>query len=123
MRQAIALTIATLLAALWQANAEEPALAYTFTGKEIGMKGQYAVAPQWLLGETPLIRVLDDGSWAAGLKRRTYLELPDARALHGDAGLTLFAEVRFNQPVDDKDNKLYDMIIFKDKEFLLGRSQ
>ena len=123
MKQAIALTIATLLAALWQANAAEPALAYTFSGKEIGMKGQYAVAPQWLLGKTPLIRVLDDGSWAAGLKRRTYLELPDARALHGDAGLTLFAEVRFNQPVDDKDNKLYDMIIFKDKEFLLGRSQ
>ena len=123
MRQAIALTIATLLTALWQANAAEPVLAYTFTGKEIGMKGQYAVAPQWQLGETPLIRVLDDGSWAAGLKRRTYLELPDARALHGDAGLTLFAEVRFNQPVDDKDNKLYDMIIFKDKEFLLGRSQ
>ena len=122
MRQVI-LTIVTLLAVLWQANAAEPAVAYTFTGKEIGMKGQYAAVPQWQLGATPLIRVLDDGSWAAGLDRRTYMELPDAKALHADAGLTLFAEVRFNQPIDDKESKLYDMIIFKDKEFLLGRSQ
>ena len=122
MRQVI-LTITTLLAVLWQANAAEPAVAYTFTGKEIEMKGLYAAVPQWQLGATPLIRVLDDGSWSAGLDRRTYMELPDAKALHADAGLTLFAEVRFNQPIDDKENKLYDMIIFKDKEFLLGRSQ
>jgi len=117
------MSFAMLLTMVWTANAQAPALAYNFTGKEIVMGGRFAAVPEWQLGKAPLIRVSDDGSWSAGLERRTFLEPPTANSLHGDKGLTLFAEVRFNQPAtDEHGNHSYDMIFFKDKEFLLGRS-
>ena len=118
------ITFAILLTMAWTANAQVPALAYNFMAKKIAMSGRFAAVPEWQLGKAPLIRVSDDGTWSAGLDKRTFLELPTASSLHGNKGLTLFAEVRFNQPATDKHgNNSYDMIFFKDKEFLLGRSQ
>ncbi len=101
----------------------EPQVAYDFTQDTIGVAGALAATPRWL-GQPPVIRVLADGKRAAGFEGKAYFELADAKTLHADQGLTLWAEVRFTQPSKGADGKdTYDMICFKNNEFLLGRTR
>jgi len=117
------LLLLPMLAAALSAAAAEPALKYDFTGEKIVVSGKYASPVKWENAASPLIRLLGSNIRAAGFTKNTYQVVNDAKALHTDKGLTVFAEVRFNQPSVRADGtKTYEMILFKNNSFLLGRS-
>ena len=112
-----------VLATALSVAAAEPVLKYDFTGEKIGVAGKYASAVKWENASAPLIRLLGNNTRAAGFTKNTYQVVNNAKALQVDKGLTVFAEVRFNQPSERADGtKTYEMILFKNNSFLLGRS-
>ena len=117
------LLLSAFLFAVGVLAAAEPAVRYDFTGEKIVVEGRFAAPVKWVTPSAPVIRLLENNIRAAGFSKNTYMQLPAGKDLHADKGLTVFAEVRFNQPsVRPDGSKTYEMIIFKNNSFLLGRS-
>ena len=117
------LLLSAFLCAVGLLTAAEPAVRYDFTGEKIVVEGRFAAPVKWVTPSAPVIRLLENNTRAAGFSKNTYMQLPAGKDLHADKGLTVFAEVRFNQPsVRPDGSKTYEMIIFKNNSFLLGRS-
>ena len=120
MKRSILLALGAGISAV-TAFAAEPFVKYDFTGQTIQCSG--TVKEQPVFREDPVIFVGKDGKFALGLRKKGYAEVPGGDKFDASNGLTIVCKMTFPKPSKDANGKqTYDMIVFKNNEFLIGRA-